>query len=439
MKFKDFEFESEEMKSEIKANISYILGMYGIEATEDNIGDYDIERIDKTYTPVPTKTYLKDSLLNIPDWGDYFDYGYTADYNNFDESSTALVKTEEPPKKAIMKPKDIVYELDKKVIGQDNAKKMLAIEVYKHLLKLENPESMKDVNKNNILFVGDSGTGKTFLCETICNILDLPFEIIDASGLSDTGYIGASITDFLERLYNRFDGDIEKIEKAIVVLDELDKLVDQPNANKNSNKDVASELLKVVEGSDISIKIGFSNVTINTSNMLFIGCGAFDGIENIVAERLKVGKEFKKHSIGFAVSPEVSVENKELSKDELRERIEKEDLIKYGLLRELIGRFPLMVSLNSLKEEDLIKILKNQNGGIVKEYKDIFTTLDKTLIVKEDTYKFISEKAIKDATGARALRGTFGKLMSEYMFNAPSEKKKRYVINREYCEKVLKG
>lgn len=434
MIFKNYTFESKEVKKEIKEAIEHILKTYGVEPTKEAIDNYDIEKINKIHAPIPTDEYLK-KLMKIDDeYSEFFD-DFLSSWGSFlDENKEEELEKNEYK---IMTPKEIVSRLNEKVIGQDEVKRVLSIEIYKHLLKIENPDSMKDVNKNNILFCGDSGTGKTFLCETVCHFIGLPYEIIDASILSDTGFIGASITDFLERLYKKTNGNIEVAEKAIIVIDEIDKLIDSPNSSKNSNKDVANELLKIIEGAEFSIKIGLEQKTINTSNMLFIGCGAFDKIENIISDRLKIDNNFKKNKIGFKVAQDDKEDHKELSNNELRAKIEREDFINYGLMRELIGRFHTISLLNPLNENDFINILKNKNGGIIKEYIDLFETIGKKLIIKNDTYKFIAEKSMKEKTGARALRGTFAKVMEDYIFNAPSEKRKTYTINKEYCKKVL--
>ena len=455
MKFKDYKFSEDGLEEVTREWIRDSLKMIGEDFSQESVENFEIDNIIlenfnleimvQTLNDILEDKNKKDDSFGLFEsiFGNNDDDEYLSWKPNDEEEDEYFspIETKSPLADIkLLTPKEIVAELNKKVIGQDRAKRVLATEIYKHLLKINKAEEMQDVGKNNIIFAGDSGTGKTFLCETACGAIGLPFEIVDVSSLSDTGYIGGSATDFLSRLYEKTGGNKELAERAIVILDEIDKIVDEPNASKNTNKDVASELLKIVEGSDITFKAGYSEVTLSTRNMLFVGCGAFDGIEDIIAERLNTNKPSKKRPIGFSVAfVEVEKGEKELTKDELRDKVEKEDLIKYGLLRELIGRFPVMVALHSLKEKDLINILKNENGGVVKEYKTIFKALGKTLIVKDNTYDFIAQKALEDKTGARALKGAFSKIMEDYMFNAPSEDKKRYTIDKKYCEKVFEN
>lgn len=414
MKFKYYKFESQEKKDVIEDAIIDTITQYGLEPTEEEIGNFDIEKIETEHYDIvyPTESYYK----------------YLEQKEVECEKSESKTKVKEVK---LLTPKEIVTELDKTIIGQTDAKKTVATEVYKHLLKINSPETMRTVKKNNIILLGDSGTGKTFICENACKLVGLPYRIVDVSSLSDSGFVGASCTDFLTDLYRECDYNTDNMKHAIVVLDEIDKLVSEPNATKNMSKDVSSELLKIVEGSVVTFKSGISDISIDTSEMLFIGCGAFDGIEKTISNRMELNKS---NGIGF----NARVESKqEIDKDKIRENVSKEDMISYGLMRELIGRFPIMVSLNSLKEDDLINILRNANSGVVGEYKTIFKTIGKELIVEDDTYNYIASKSIKDKTGARALRGTFAMVMNELMYNAPSEKKKKYTIDKEYCEQIL--
>ena len=342
-------------------------------------------------------------------------------------------------------PKEIKKYLDSVMIGQDEAKKRVAVEIYRHALRMNNEyelyEMGKSISKNNVLMTGLTGTGKTFMWQMIAEFLDIPIFIQDTTKMTASGYVGEDIENCLKGLLENADYDFDRAEKGIIVLDEIDKS-SRKSENPSVTRDVSGEsvqqgLLKILEGTIATIPSERrrhpmdEGTQIDTKNILFVGCGSFEGIEEIVKERLR--KENKsERTMGFGAT---SSKREELSIDEIRANITREDLVKYGMLPELLGRFPIVTNLKPLHKEDMIEILKLGNG-IFEEYKTTFRLMGKTLIVKDEVYEYIVEKALKENTGARGLRSSVEEIMFDVMFNAPSESKKRYVIDMKYINSL---
>lgn len=349
-------------------------------------------------------------------------------------------------KRNIRTPKEIKRYLDEVMVGQDEAKMKVAVEIFKHTLRHENKrrlnEEGKTISKNNVLMTGLTGTGKTFMWQQIAKYLDIPIFIQDTTKLTASGYVGSDIEDCLKGLLESADYDIKKAERGIIVLDELDKS-SRKSENPSITRDVSGEcvqqgLLKILEGTISTIPEGRrrhpmeEGIKIDTSNILFVGCGSFEGIEEVVKERLKK-KDKHQTTMGFGATYN---KKQELSIDEIRRNITRDDLKKYGMLPELLGRFPVLTNLKPLHKEDLKNILK-LNEGIFSEYKSVFELMGKKLIIKEEVYDYIVEQAISQGIGARGLKAISEDIMFDMMFNAPSERKQRYILDKKYIDNTL--
>ncbi|QDY27036.1 ATP-dependent Clp protease ATP-binding subunit ClpX [Clostridium botulinum] len=350
---------------------------------------------------------------------------------------------------SIKPPQEIKKELDKKAIGQDHAKKILSIEIFKHYLKIQNQENLKEMNKeikkNNILMTGSTGTGKTYLAQTIAEILDVPFAIVDATTLTQAGYVGEDVENILLKLMQNADYDIARAEKGIVYIDEIDKIA-RKSENPSITRDVSGEgvqqaLLKILEGTVAAVPPQGGRkhpnqecLKINTKDILFIAGGSFEGIEDIVNKR--IGSKNDKN-IGF--TPIMNdIKSKKFTSDEIRNNITFQDLKKFGLMPELLGRFTAITNLQSLKLDDLVKILKLKDG-VIKEYETIFQLQNKKLKFKKETLEKIAEIALINKTGARGLRNIVERIMEDFMFNAPSENKLRYIVDLNNIKAIYKN
>ena len=338
---------------------------------------------------------------------------------------------------------EIIYnELSKVVIGQEEAKKTIAIEAFNHLLRVKGMDYEIDFKfkKNNILLTGPSGTGKTLIAETLAKILNVPFIVCDSNSFTAAGYVGEDVESILSRLYKNADGDVEATERGIIFIDEVDKIA-KKGENVSITRDVSGEcvqqaLLKMVEGDIVNIppeggrKHPNQEFTqINTKNILFICGGAFIGIEDIVKEDM-----FKsKSSIGFNSSLEKKLD---VTSKELRENINSDHLIKYGLIPEFLGRFPVVENLLPLEKSDIIDILKNDNG-IIAEYKDNFEMIGKKISFDSSIYEEIADYVLNKGIGARGIRAIITKMLKELRFTAPSSKEKVFVVDKEYLRKVV--
>ncbi len=326
----------------------------------------------------------------------------------------------------IPSPKEIKEILDEYVIGQENAKKTLSVAVYNHYKRIAHEEeSDKDdveIQKSNILLLGPTGCGKTLLASTLAKILNVPFAIADATTLTEAGYVGEDVENILLKLIQAADGDIQKAEKGIIYIDEIDKIT-RKSENPSITRDVSGEgvqqaLLKIVEGTVASVPPQGGRkhphqelLQINTENILFICGGAFEGLEDIIKNR--TGKK----SIGFGTQIQST---KEVGRYEVFEQLLPQDLLKFGLIPEFIGRLPIVATLKELDKEALKKILTEPKNALVKQYKKLFEMDDVELEFKPEAINAIVEKAIERKTGARGLRSIIEDIMRDVMFDIPS-------------------
>lgn len=342
----------------------------------------------------------------------------------------------------LLKPIEIKAFLDQYVIGQDAGKKVLSVAVYNHFKRLtQKPDNEQDdieVEKSNIILVGRTGTGKTLLARTIAKMLNVPFCIADATVLTESGYVGEDVESILSRLLQAADYDQAAAEKGIVFIDEVDKIA-RKGDNASITRDVSGEgvqqgLLKLLEGSVVNVPPQGGRkhpeqkmVAIDTKNILFVCGGAFDGIEKIIAKRMK------KQTIGYAAQSD----REEVDEENLLQYISAQDIKNFGLIPELIGRLPVVTHLNPLDEDALKRILTEPKNALVKQYKKLFRMDDIELEIEEGVLDFVVEKAIEFSLGARGLRSICEAILIDAMFELPSSDDKLMVVTREYAEEKL--
>ena len=328
-----------------------------------------------------------------------------------------LVSTEELPS-----PEAIKNVLDEYVIGQDEAKKVLSVAVYNHYKRIRNMDKLDDVEvqKSNILLLGPTGCGKTLLAQTLAKILHVPFAIADATTLTEAGYVGEDVENILLRLIQAADYDIKKAEKGIIYIDELDK-ISRKSENVSITRDVSGEgvqqaLLKIIEGTVANVPPQGGRkhpqqefLKIDTTNILFICGGAFDGLEKIIEARLDT------KTMGFG-------SKKELDIGKIFSQVQPQDIVKFGLIPELIGRLPIITSLNQLSEEALIDIVTKPKNALLKQYKKLFKMDNVELDIDDDALNAIVECAVERKTGARGLRAIMENVMIDAMYEVPSNK-----------------
>ena len=333
-------------------------------------------------------------------------------------------------------PLEIKKELDNFIIGQEEAKKIVAVSVYNHYKRIDTVNQWDDeveLEKSNILLVGPTGTGKTLMAQTLARFLHVPFTIADATSLTEAGYVGEDVENILVRLVQAADYNVEKAERGIVYIDEIDKIA-RKNGNPSITRDVSGEgvqqaLLKIVEGTIASIppKGGRKHpeqnlININTKNILFLCGGAFEGLDKIIASR--IGKK----TVGFGAEVQ---KKRDMKMGEVLRQLQPEDLLQYGLIPELIGRLPIQCVFDELDDKALLNILTEPKNALIKQYKKLFELDNVSLDFEDQALRAIVDEAIKHKTGARALRSILEDVMLDIMFYLPSQKEPRQCIITE--------
>ena len=337
-----------------------------------------------------------------------------------------------------LSPKKIKLFLDDYVVGQEYAKKIISVSVYNHYKRISNESSDVEIEKSNVILVGPTGTGKTLIAKTIAKMLDVPIAIVDATVLTEAGYVGEDVENILTRLLQASDYKIEKAEKGIIFIDEIDK-ISRKNDNPSITRDVSGEgvqqaLLKLMEGSVVNVppKGGRKHpdqnfIKLNTENILFIAGGAFAGIEKIISKRMNM------NAVGFKNSKLKS----SVSSDQIIEFIKPNDLKEFGLIPEILGRLPVISYLKDLNFETLRRILVEPKNALTKQYVKLFKYDDIDIVFKSDALDFIVNKALEYKLGARGLRSICESILVDYMFESPGSGIKKITIDKNYVDSKL--
>ena len=341
----------------------------------------------------------------------------------------------------VPRPREINDFLDQYVIGQDAAKKYLSVAVYNHYKRLaQNTDDDVDIEKSNIILVGHTGTGKTLLAKTIARLLDVPFTIVDATVLTEAGYVGEDIESLLTRLLQAADYNVEKAEKGIVFIDEIDKIArkgDNPSITRDvSGEGVQQGLLKLLEGSIVNVPPQGGRkhpeqkmIPVNTKNILFICGGAFDGIEQKIAQRLNT------HVVGYSTDSA----RQRVKRNNYLQYIAPQDLKSFGLIPEIIGRLPILTHLDPLDRDALLRVLTEPKNAIIRQYKKLFEMDNVSLTFAPDALELIVDKAIEFKLGARGLRSIVESIMIDAMYDIPSTDIKQFEVTREYAVEKLQA